>query len=73
MGSEFDPGPVPYFFMEINHDMTSTVILLPSAESSRVVVSYKPNYVHKVLVNCIVKLALGFSGRFICNKFLVHS
>ena len=42
-GREFDPGPVPYFrgdfpvrshtFLEIDHEMISTVILLPSADS----------------------------------------
>ena len=31
-GREFDPGPVPYF-VEIDHEMFSTVILLPSADS----------------------------------------
>ena len=31
-GRKFDPGPVPYL-MEIDHEMISTVILLPSAES----------------------------------------
>ena len=31
-GREFDPGPVPYF-REIDHEMISTVILLPSADS----------------------------------------
>ena len=30
----------------------------PSADSRRVVVSYKQKYVHKVLVNRLVKLAL---------------
>ena len=30
-GREFDPGPVPYF-VEIDHEIISTVILLPSAE-----------------------------------------
>ena len=44
-------------FVEIDHEIISTVILLPSAESRRVVVNYKGNYVHKVLVNCLVKLA----------------
>ena len=29
----------------------------PSADSRRAVVSYKPKYVHKVLVNGLVKLA----------------
>ena len=31
-GREFDPGPVP-FFVEIDHEIISTVILLPSADS----------------------------------------
>ena len=31
-GREFDPGPVPSF-VEIDHEIISTVILLPSAES----------------------------------------
>ena len=35
----------------------STGILLPSADSKRVVVSYKRKYVQKVLVNRLVKLA----------------
>ena len=37
-------------FMEIGHEIISTVILLPSADPRRVV-SYKRKYVHKVLVN----------------------
>ena len=59
-----DPGvasSVPalsHTFVEIDHEIISTVILLPSAVSSRrVVVSYKRKYVHKVLVNCLFKLA----------------
>ena len=43
--------------MEINHEIISTAILLPSADSRRVVVSYKRKYVHEVLVNCLVKPA----------------
>ena len=44
-------------FSEIDHEIISTVILLPSAESFRkVVVSYKRKYVHEVLVNCLLKL-----------------
>ena len=42
-----------YNFAEIDHEIISTAILLPSADSRRVVVSYK----HKVLVDCLVKLA----------------
>ena len=32
-GREFDADPVPYTFVEIDHEIISTVILLPSAES----------------------------------------
>ena len=42
-------------FVEIVHEIISMVILLPSADSRRVVVSYKRKYVHKVLVNRLVK------------------
>ena len=44
-------------FVEIDHEIISRVILLPSADSRKVVVSYKRRYVHEVLVNCLVKLA----------------
>ena len=44
-------------FVEIDNEIISTAILLPSADSRRVVVSNKQKYVHKVLVNCYVKLA----------------
>ena len=50
-----DPGvlsSIParsHTFVEINHEIISTAILLPSADSRRVV-SYKRKYVHKVLV-----------------------
>ena len=44
-------------FVEIDHEIISTVILLPSLNHSRrVVVSYKRKYVHEVLVNCLFKL-----------------
>ena len=43
-------------FMEIDHEIISTAILLPSADSKRVVVSYKRKYVQEVLVNRLVKL-----------------
>ena len=43
--------------MKIDHEIISTTILLPSADSRRVVVSYKWKYVHEVLVNRLVKLA----------------
>ena len=47
-------------FVEIDHEIISTVILLPSADLRRVIVRYKRQYVHEVLVhvNCVlVKLA----------------
>ena len=58
-----DPGvasSIParsHTFVEIDHEIFSTVILLPSADHSRRVVSYKRKYVHEVLVNCLFKLA----------------
>ena len=58
-----DPGVASWIlvrshtFVEIDHDIISTAILLPSTDSRRVVVSYKRKYVHEVLVNCLVKLA----------------
>ena len=38
-------------FLEIDHEIISTAILLPSTDSRRVVDSYKRKYVHEVLVN----------------------
>ena len=32
-GHKFDPGPLPYFSLEIDHEIISMVILLPSAGS----------------------------------------
>ena len=52
-----DPGvtsSIPAWFhtlTEINHETISTTILLPSADSRRVVDSYKQTYVHEVLAN----------------------
>ena len=37
-------------FVEINNDIISTAILIPCADSRRVVVSYKRKYVHEVLI-----------------------
>ena len=53
-GHEFDLSPVPYFH-GVDHEIISMTILLFSANSRRIVVSYK--YVHEVLVNRLVKLA----------------
>ena len=47
----------PRTFVEMDHEIISTAILLPSTDSRRVVVSYKRKFVHKVLVNSLVKLA----------------
>ena len=59
-----DPGvassiPARYHtFVEIDHEIISTVILLlPLIYSRRVVVSYKRKYVHKLLVNGLLKPA----------------
>ena len=38
------------------HEIISMAILLPFADSRRVVVSYKRKHVHEVLVNRLVKL-----------------
>ena len=45
-------------FVEIDHEIISTVILLPFADSfKKVVVSYKGKYVHKLLVNRLLEPA----------------
>ena len=44
-------------FVEIDHEIISMVIRLPSAHSRSVVVSYKRKYVHEALVNRLFKLA----------------
>ena len=48
-------------FVEIDHEIISSVILLPPVlplnHSRRVVVSYKQKYVHELLVNCLFELA----------------
>ena len=44
-------------FVEIDHEIISMAILLPSTDSIRVIVSYKRKYVHEVLVNSLVKFA----------------
>ena len=55
--------PIVYFtvyhtFVEIDHEIISTVILLlPLIYSRMVVVSYKRKYVHKLLVNRLLKSA----------------
>ena len=58
-----DPGfaslipALSHTFVEIDHEIISAAILLPSADSRRVVVSYRRKYVHEVLVNALIKLA----------------
>ena len=44
-------------FIEIDHEIISTAILLLSADSRGFVVSYNKKYVHEVLVNHLIKLA----------------
>ena len=44
-------------FLEIDHKIILTVILLPSAESFKKGCCQLQKYVHKVLVNCLFKLA----------------
>ena len=54
------PSSIPawsHTFRAIDREIISTPILLPYSDSRRVVVSYKQKHVHKVLVNCLVKLA----------------
>ena len=47
-----------YTFVKIDPEIVSMYShSSPSADSRRVVVSYKPKYVHEVLVNRLVKLA----------------
>ena len=57
-GCKFDPGAVQTF-VQIDLETFSKTILLPSADSFKkgCNVSCKQNYVHIVLVNCLVKLA----------------
>ena len=44
--------------MDIDHEIISTAIPLPFTDSRKVDVSYKRKYVHKVLVNYLVKVKL---------------
>ena len=53
-GRMFNPRPFPYF--RGDHEIITTVILLPTTGSRRVVASYKQKNVHEVL-NSLVKLA----------------
>ena len=58
-----DPGvaslmpALPHTFMDIDHEIISTAILLPSANLRRVVDCYKQKYVNEVLVDSLVELA----------------
>ena len=47
-------------FTEIDHEIISAAILLPSADLRRVVVSYKRKYEHEVLVNSDMTIAVGW-------------
>ena len=44
-------------FAETGHEIITKAIFLPFADSRRTVVSYMRKFVHKVLVNRLVKLA----------------
>ena len=56
-GPEFNPGWVSYFLGD-DHEIISTVILLPSTDSfKKGVVSYKRKYVHELLVIPLFKPA----------------
>ena len=44
-------------FVKIDHKIISKAVVLPSADTRRIVVSYKGKYVHEVLVNRLVDLA----------------
>ena len=46
-----------YTFVENDHKIISTVILLPSAESFKKGCQSEAKDVHEVLVNCLFKLA----------------
>ena len=58
-----DPGVLSlilagfHTFLEIDHEIICMAILLPSADSRRVVFSFKQKYVYEVLVTHLVKLA----------------
>ena len=59
-----DPGVVSliqtrsHSFVEIDHEIISTIIHLPSTESfKKGCCQLQAKYVHKVLVNCLFKLA----------------
>ena len=47
---------IDFYKMTTRDEIIFTAILLPSADSGRVVVICKQKYVHEVLVNCLVKL-----------------
>ena len=55
------PSSIPahsHTFLEIDHEIFSTVILLPSAASfKKGCCQLQAKYVHEVLVNCFFKLA----------------
>ena len=48
---------LPHTFTEIDHEIISTTIHISPADLIRFVVSKEQKYVHKVLVNRLVKLA----------------
>ena len=64
---ESRPGEVPYFRGNY-HEIISMVILLPSTDSRRVVVSHKPKYAYKVLFNRLGYIKATRLTRQPCKK-----
>ena len=55
-GGESSILALSHTLVEIGHEIISSVILIPSADSRRGFVSCKRKYVHEVLVKSLVKL-----------------
>ena len=53
--------------VKIDHEIISTVILLPSADSRRVIVSDKQKYADKVLAGLLAKPLLAYN--FVLNLY----
>ena len=60
------PSSIPawsHSLVEIDHEIISMAILLPSPNSKRVVVNYKQKYVHKVLVKRLLIYSQACPGK----------
>ena len=53
------PGPGSHTFVEINHEIISMTMILPSADSRRRIGRYKQKDVHKVLVDRLSQACPG--------------